>query len=104
MSRAEMDELGWDSCGITLVTGDAYVDHPSFGMAIIGRLLQALHFRSDVVVCTEHTNGVSVFIADGLPSTTHRDRGAIYMLKPNNLFVFDIGGGVVTFKIIHNIG
>ena len=36
MSRAEMDELGWDSCDVVLVTGDAYVDHPSFGMAIVG--------------------------------------------------------------------
>ena len=41
MSRAEMDELGWDSCDIILVSGDAYIDHPSFGMAIIGRLLEA---------------------------------------------------------------
>ena len=39
MSRAEMDGLGWDSCDIIIVTGDAYVDHPSFGMAIIGRVL-----------------------------------------------------------------
>jgi hypothetical protein len=38
MSREEMDQLGWDSCDIIIVTGDAYVDHPSFGMAIIGRL------------------------------------------------------------------
>ena len=41
MSRAEMDALGWDSCDIIIVTGDAYVDHPSFGMAVIGRLLEA---------------------------------------------------------------
>lgn len=41
MSREEMDQLGWDSCDIIIVTGDAYVDHPSFGMAIIGRLLEA---------------------------------------------------------------
>lgn len=40
-SRKEMDALGWDSCDIIIVTGDAYVDHPSFGMAIIGRLLEA---------------------------------------------------------------
>ena len=44
-SRAEMDELGWDSCDVVLVTGDAYIDHPSFGMAIIGRLLEAHGFR-----------------------------------------------------------
>lgn len=41
MSMAEMHELGWDSCDIILVTGDAYVDHPSFGMAVIGRVLEA---------------------------------------------------------------
>ena len=46
MSRAEMDALGWDSCDIIIVTGDAYVDHPSFGMAIIGRLLEAQGFGS----------------------------------------------------------
>jgi uncharacterized radical SAM protein YgiQ len=45
MSRAEMETLGWDSCDIIIVTGDAYVDHPSFGMAIVGRLLEAQGFR-----------------------------------------------------------
>jgi uncharacterized radical SAM protein YgiQ len=49
MSRAEMEALGWDSCDIILVTGDAYVDHPSFGMAIIGRLLEAQGFRVGMI-------------------------------------------------------
>jgi uncharacterized radical SAM protein YgiQ len=49
MSRAEMDALGWDSCDIILVTGDAYVDQPSFGMAIIGRLLEAQGFRVGII-------------------------------------------------------
>ncbi|MGF1456209.1 MAG: YgiQ family radical SAM protein [Alphaproteobacteria bacterium] len=49
MSRAEMDELGWDSCDIILVTGDAYVDHPSFGMAIVGRLLESQGFRVGIL-------------------------------------------------------
>ncbi len=49
MSRAEMDELGWDSCDIIIVTGDAYVDHPSFGMAIIGRLLESQGFRVGII-------------------------------------------------------
>jgi uncharacterized radical SAM protein YgiQ len=49
MSRAEMDLLGWDSCDIIIVTGDAYVDHPSFGMAIIGRVLEAQGFRVGIV-------------------------------------------------------
>ena len=49
VSRAEMDALGWDSCDIIIVTGDAYVDHPSFGMAIIGRLLEAQGFRVGII-------------------------------------------------------
>ena len=49
MSRTEMDELGWDSCDIILVTGDAYVDHPSFGMAVIGRVLESQGFRVGVI-------------------------------------------------------
>ncbi len=48
-SRAEMDELGWDSCDVIVVTGDAYVDHPSFGMAIVGRLLEAQGFRVGII-------------------------------------------------------
>ena len=49
MSRDEMDALGWDACDIILVTGDAYIDHPSFGMAIIGRLLEAQGFRVGII-------------------------------------------------------
>jgi len=49
MSRKEMDQLGWDSCDIILVTGDAYVDHPSFGMAVIGRMLEAQGFRVGII-------------------------------------------------------
>src|SRR5688572_30416749 len=44
-SRAEMDALGWEICDVILVTGDAYIDHPSFGMALVGRLLEAHGFR-----------------------------------------------------------
>ena len=49
MSRAEMDALGWDSCDVILVTGDAYVDHPSFGMAVIGRVLERQGFRVGII-------------------------------------------------------
>lgn len=49
MSLQEMEELGWDCCDIILVTGDAYVDHPSFGMALIGRLLEAQGFRVGII-------------------------------------------------------
>ncbi|WP_243837538.1 YgiQ family radical SAM protein [Rhodovulum visakhapatnamense] len=49
MSRAEMAALGWDECDVIVVTGDAYVDHPSFGMAIIGRLLEAQGYRVGII-------------------------------------------------------
>ena len=56
MSRAEMDKLGWDSCDIVLVTGDAYVDHPSFGMAVIGRMLEAQGFRVGIIAQPDWTS------------------------------------------------
>ncbi len=49
MSRKEMERLGWDSCDIIIVTGDAYIDHPSFGMAVIGRALEAQGFRVGII-------------------------------------------------------
>jgi uncharacterized radical SAM protein YgiQ len=49
MSRAEMEALGWDSCDVIIVTGDAYIDHPSFGMALVGRLLEAQGFRVGII-------------------------------------------------------
>lgn len=49
MSREEMEQLGWDSCDIIIVTADAYVDHPSFGMAVIGRFLEAQGFRVGII-------------------------------------------------------
>jgi uncharacterized radical SAM protein YgiQ len=53
MSREEMTQLGWDSCDIIIVTGDAYVDHPSFGMAVIGRMLEAQGFRVGIIAQPE---------------------------------------------------
>ncbi len=49
MTPEEMFDLGWDSCDIIIVTGDAYIDHPSFGMAVIGRLLEAQGFRVGII-------------------------------------------------------
>ncbi len=67
MSRAEMDTLGWDCCDIILVTGDAYVDHPSFGMAIIGRLLEAQGFRVGILAQPDW-NSAEPFRALGRPN------------------------------------
>jgi uncharacterized radical SAM protein YgiQ len=48
-SRQEMEARGWDSCDVIVVTGDAYVDHPSFGMSVIGRMLEAQGFRVGII-------------------------------------------------------
>ncbi|WP_313897270.1 YgiQ family radical SAM protein [Vibrio qingdaonensis] len=66
-SRKEMDALGWDSCDIIIVTGDAYVDHPSFGMAIIGRLLEAQGFRVGIIAQPEWQNK-DAFMTLGQPN------------------------------------
>ncbi|MBY0464165.1 MAG: YgiQ family radical SAM protein [Burkholderiales bacterium] len=67
MSRAEMEKLGWDSCDIVLVTGDAYVDHPSFGMAVIGRMLEAQGFRVGIIAQPDWTSA-EAFRALGKPN------------------------------------
>ena len=66
-SRAEMDALGWDSCDIILVTGDAYVDHPSFGMGVIGRALEAQGFRVGIIAQPDW-HGTASFEALGCPN------------------------------------
>jgi len=48
-SRAEMTALGWQQCDVIIITGDAYVDHPSFGMAIVGRVLEAQGFKVGII-------------------------------------------------------
>ncbi len=66
-SREEMDVLGWDSCDVILVTGDAYIDHPSFGMAVMGRLLEAQGFRVGIIDQPNWRN-TDAFTALGKPN------------------------------------
>jgi len=66
-SREEMDGLGWDSCDVIIVTGDAYVDHPSFGMAVIGRVLEAQGFRVGIIAQPDWRSAGS-FAALGRPN------------------------------------
>ena len=67
MSRAEMELLGWDSCDVVIITGDAYVDHPSFGMAIVGRVLEAQGFRVGILAQPDW-HGADAFAALGRPN------------------------------------
>src|ERR1700730_15842564 len=48
-TRAEMDALGWQQCDVIIVTGDAYVDHPSFGRPVTARLLEAQGFKVGII-------------------------------------------------------
>jgi uncharacterized radical SAM protein YgiQ len=66
-NRAEMDALGWDSCDVIIVTGDAYVDHPSFGMAVIGRTLEAQGFRVGIIAQPDW-NSAEAFKVLGRPN------------------------------------
>ena len=60
VSRADMDARGWDQCDFVYVCGDAYVDHPSFGMAIITRVLEAHGYRVGVICQPDWTDPASI--------------------------------------------
>lgn len=60
VSRADMDARGWDQCDFVYVCGDAYVDHPSFGMAIITRMLEAHGYRVGVICQPDWTDPASI--------------------------------------------
>ena len=62
-----MEDLGWDCCDVIIVSGDAYVDHPSFGMAIVGRLLEAQGFRVGMIA-QPNWDSADDFLALGRPN------------------------------------
>ena len=49
ISREDMERRGWEQCDFVYVSGDAYVDHPSFGTAIISRVLESRGFRVGII-------------------------------------------------------
>ena len=62
VSRADMDERGWDQCDFVFVCGDAYVDHSSFGMAIITRILEANHYKVGVICQPDWHDDASITV------------------------------------------
>lgn len=81
--REEMDRLGWERCDIVLVSGDAYVDHPSFGIALIGRHLESLGWKVGI-----------------LPQPDWNDPGAFAGLGVPRLFV-GVGSGAMDSMVNH---
>lgn len=62
VSRADMDARGWDACDFVYICGDAYVDHSSFGMAIISRILEAHGYRVGIICQPDWNNPESISI------------------------------------------
>ncbi len=62
VSRADMEARGWEQCDFVYITGDAYVDHPSFGTAIISRLLEAHGYRVGIISQPDWTQDGSIAI------------------------------------------
>lgn len=60
ISRADMEARGWDQCDFVYVCGDAYVDHPSFGMAIISRVLEHAGYRVGIICQPDWTDPASI--------------------------------------------
>jgi uncharacterized radical SAM protein YgiQ len=60
MSKAEMEARGWETLDVLIVTGDAYVDHPAFGAAVIGRVLEADGWRVGIIAQPDWTDPESL--------------------------------------------
>jgi uncharacterized radical SAM protein YgiQ len=65
-TREEMEALGWEELDVLLVTGDAYVDHPSFGAALIGRYLESLGYKVGILPQPDWRHP-EAFLAMGTP-------------------------------------
>ena len=62
VSRADMNARGWDQCDFVYICGDAYVDHPSFGMAIISRVLDAHGYKVGIICQPDWTDPASITV------------------------------------------
>lgn len=60
VSRADMEQRGWEQCDFVYVIGDAYVDHPSFGHAIISRVLENAGYRVGIIAQPDWKNPDSI--------------------------------------------
>ena len=62
ITRADMERRGWEECDFVYVTGDAYVDHPSFGTAIISRLLESRGYRVGIIAQPDWKEPASISV------------------------------------------
>jgi len=67
INREDMKKRGWEQCDFVYVSGDAYVDHPSFGTAIISRLLEAHGYKVGIIAQPDWKDNKSIQILGRLP-------------------------------------
>ncbi len=77
VNREDMEKRGWDSCDFVLVSGDAYVDHPSFAAAIISRTLEAAGYRVGIIA-QPNWRDPEAFRVLGTP-------GLAFLISPGNI-------------------
>ena len=65
VSRADMEARGWDQCDFVYICGDAYVDHPSFGMSIVSRILEAHGYKVGIICQPDWHDPESIRILGG---------------------------------------
>lgn len=85
-TRKEMDLRGWDYVDVILFSGDAYVDHPSFGAAVIGRTLEAEGLRVAIVPQPNWQDDLRDFKKIGYPPVILRYFGGSYGLDGEPLY------------------
>lgn len=73
ITKKELEAHGWDELDIILVSGDAYVDHPSFGPAVIGRIIQSEGFRVGIIPQPNWKDDLRDFKKFGKPKYFWRD-------------------------------
>ena len=84
-----MDKRGWESCDFVYVCGDAYVDHPSFGHAIISRMLEAHGYKVGIIAQPDWKNQESIQIL-GEPLPNETEQKELNLEDENFEFLYDI--------------
>ena len=87
ISKKDMDERGWDQLDFVIVTGDAYVDHHSYGTAILGRLLERYGYKVGILAEPDY-NSAEDFKRFGKPTLGFLINSGIVDSMVNNYSVF----------------